>query len=98
MNILLIFVRKRRGKGGKETCGWRDGDILARGKLLRMIGDNHLLEEGALVLKQSLFGECKFGPTCIRGEEDEEEGETKERKGEDKKRKIIKLIKEMEDG
>ena len=33
----------------------RDDDILAGGELLRMIGDNHLLEEGALVLKQSLF-------------------------------------------
>ena len=33
----------------------RDDDILARGELLRMIGDNHLFEEGALVLKQSLF-------------------------------------------
>ena len=27
-----------------------DENILARGKLLRMIGDDHLLEEGALVL------------------------------------------------
>ena len=64
-----MFVRKRAKGEGKEK--WvKDDDILARGELLRMIGDNHLLEEGALVLKQSLFGKCKFGPTWGRREEE----------------------------
>ena len=67
----------------------RDDDILARGELLRMIGDNHLLEEGALVLKQSLFGKCKLSPTWS-GEEKmkmkrKREGKQK-RESEDKKR------------
>ena len=65
VNICEKEKRERR----KRIVGVeRDDDILARGELLRMIGDNHLLEEGALVLKQSLFGKCKFGPTCRRGE------------------------------
>ena len=38
-----------------------------------MVGDNHLLEEGALVLKQSLFTKCKFGPTWRREEKKREE-------------------------
>ena len=53
VNICEKENRKRRRK--RKVGVVRDDDILARGELLRMIGDNHLLEEGALVLKQSLF-------------------------------------------
>ena len=83
-----MFVRKRGGNGGgKEKWRWRDDDILARGKLLRMIGDDHLLEEGALVLKQSLFSKCKFGPTCRRAEKMKRKGKQKRERVKIKKRK-----------
>ena len=57
IKILFMFCEKeKRKREMKIKVGMeKDGVILARGELLRMIGDDHLLEEGALVLKQSLF-------------------------------------------
>ena len=61
---VYVCEKERRKRGRKKKVRVeRDDDILARGELLRMIGDNHLLEEGALVLKQSLFCKCKLSPT-----------------------------------
>ena len=68
----------------------RDRDILARGELLRMIGDNHLLEEGALVLHQFLFGYHKLSATYFekRNGKGKKKGEMKK----NKRRKEIKLV------
>ena len=67
MNILFCACEKRSKRERKRKKGVeRNDDILARGELLRMIGDHHLFEEGALVLKQSLFCKCKLSPTWRR--------------------------------
>ena len=70
----------------------KDRDILARGELLRMIGDNHLLEEGALVLQQFLFGYHKLSATYLKKEKKIRKGKEKDEKNKNKRRKEIKLV------
>ena len=75
-----VYVCEKESKRRrKRKVGVEDDDILARGELLRMIGDNHLLEEGALALKQSLFGKCKLSPTWGRREEKRKKGSKREK-------------------
>ena len=70
-------------------------DVLAR--MLRMIGHNHLLEEGACVEAESLW-QVQIWSHLGEKRREEEEGKQKRERVKIKKRESIKLIKEMEDG